>query len=171
MPVETTTKGKTVSDSITRPANTTAYAAGDVVDASTAAGLTFTAPARGETLGGYIVDALLVSSANKSTKGDFELWLFDTVPGSFDADNAVFTPTDAEMLTVIGIIQFTQSFVGDATADAAGNSVHQAKRTFLPLRFDTVTDDDDLYGVLVVRNAYTPVSAEVFTIRLKIDRD
>jgi hypothetical protein len=61
-----------------------------------------------------------VDSANQTVKATVELWLFDTT-FTPDNDNAAFTPTDAELLTLVGIIQFSTWFVGDATA-AAGET-------------------------------------------------
>jgi len=55
------------------------------------------------------------------------------------------------------VIQNTVAINRSATLALSGNLVH-----------DTLTD---IYGLLVVRNAYTPVSAEVFTVRLVVVQD
>lgn len=157
------------SATVTRPADTTAYVAGDVVNAATGAVITFSGCARANGLGGVIQHAKLVDSANQATKGSFELWLFDTT-FTPDNDNAVFTPTDAEMATVVCVINLSSStFVGDATAGDGGNVLHQSD--VLNRAFTCETADTALYGALVVRNAYTPVSGETFAIQLEILQD
>ena len=40
-----------------------------------------------------------------------------------------------------------------------------------PLAFDCGEDSRDLYGVLVAVGAYTPASAEKFTVGLNVDQD
>ena len=162
-------KTRTIITSFTRPANTTAYAAGDVVCNSTSAPviLTFSRSSNQTNGNGTILHAVCVDSANVATKPDLELWLFDTTVG-MDNDNAAFTPTDAELLTLVGVIAFpTASFkVGDAASGADGNSVCEATPT-LPFKCAGTTENA-LYGIVVVRNAYVPVSGETFSFRLKI---
>jgi hypothetical protein len=162
---------KTVSQSVTRPADTTAYAAGDVIDLAAGAGLTFAAVARSANNTGYITDAILIDSANQATKASVECWLFNAALAVYDNDNAAFTPTDADLANLIGMLQFTTAFAGDATSGAGGNAVYMADRTYLPLVYQCAGGVDDLYGVLVVRNAYTPVSAGIFTVILKTDQN
>lgn len=158
-----------VTATFTRPSNTTQYAVGDVLTAGTAAAMTFTNVVGGANGNGEIVKSVLVDSANQATLGDFELWLFHTAP-TMDNDNAAFTPTDAEMLNLVGIIDFpaTVAAVGDATSGAGGNVVYLG----VPLSglktepIGTKIGSRTLYGVLVARSTYTPVSAEEFTITL-----
>lgn len=161
----------TDSASVTRPADTNTYAAGDVLCNSTSAPMTmkFNAVTVGEGDGvnntAIINQAVIVSSANQTLKPDLELWLFDT-DIALDNDNAAFTPTDAELLTLVGVIDFPYLDwkVGDATAGAGGNSVCIAKNQGIPVK--TLSGSKKLYGALVARNAYIPVSGEVFTVRL-----
>ncbi len=159
-----------VNGSVTRPADATAYAAGDAVTDSTSAPtvVTFTncAPANGGS--GVIIGATMIDSANKATKGIFDLFLFDTT-FTPDNDNAAISPTDAEMETLIGVIPFDTSVIGDPTADAAGNAVYQAPLLNLP--FVCGGASRNLFGQLVARNAYTPVSGEKFTVRLTIQQN
>jgi hypothetical protein len=159
----------TVSDSYTRPADTDAYTAGDVIADSTSAAtiLTFSPVVQAPGTGTVLQHAVIVTSANVATKPDLELWLFDTTI-TMDNDNAAFTPTDAELLTLVGVVAFpTADFkVGIATSGADGNAVCEA--TNLGISLNTVNSNETtLYGVLVVRNAYVPTSGEVFTVRLK----
>lgn len=158
-----------VSSAITRPNNATQYAAGDVVAAVTTSNHFTFAGATSKAGGtGRITNARITSSANQSTKLDGELWLFHTDIAEV-GDNVAFAPSDAEMLTRIGIIDFaTASWVaGKSDSGADGNS--GCETTGLDIVFKAATTD--IYDVLVARNTYTPVSSEVFTIQLMIEQD
>ena len=169
-----------ITASLTRPANITPYDAGDVIDATVAAGLTFPLAVRGNGLGGIIRDAKLFDSANVTPAPDIELWLFSAAVAAFDADNTPFTPTDADFFDtaegisdgIVGVIPFQtgDAFVGDATAGAGGNLLIPATKTSLPIEFVTAGNSRSLFGILVVRNAYIPVSAESFRVFLEIDQ-
>lgn len=159
------TTGRTISATFTRPADTAAYAAGDVVNNSTTAPviMTFAGAVNTDFQMGVIAQATLIDSSNVATKLDCELWLFDTTI-TMDNDNAAFTPTDAELATLVGIIPFGTSYwkVGDSTS----NAVCHVQGLAIP--FNVIHASNALYGVLVARAAYTPVSAEAFTVRLHI---
>lgn len=156
--------------SFTRPANATAYTAGDVVaDSATAAtALTFEGITRGDGLGTTLDGLVFTTSANvAAAKPDLELWLFDTLPATYGNDNEAFAPTDAEVLRCIGVVDIpVASFkVGLSGADAAGNAVCTV--TGRNLIIDPIAGNK-VFGVLVIRNAYVPVSGEVFSILLKL---
>jgi hypothetical protein len=172
VPVTISAGTKIVSGSITRPANTTAYAAGDAITDSTSAptAITFAGCASANGGTGTIYSCQLVDGANQSTKGQFELWVFaGTATPTPDNDNAVFTPTDAELANLVGIFEFNAWYVGDATSGVGGNCVSRALNQ--NMGFDCGASVDDLYGLMVVRNAYTPVSGEVFTFILHVGQD
>src|SRR4051812_26805072 len=114
-----------VSATLARPANTTAYTAGDVFNDGATPGARFVfSGLPGFSGEGYeIHSALLIDDADQATKPDLELWLFDTDITDLDTDNATWTPTDAQLKTAVGVIQFaTANFKGgDLTAGAGGN--------------------------------------------------
>lgn len=166
-------KNVTINASFTRPADTTTYAAGDAVTNSTSSPtvITFTNCARANAGGGFIVGADMIDSANQTLKGQFELWLFDTTVTP-DNDNAVFTPTDAELATLVAIIQFNAAFVGDATAGAGGNVLLAGTIAGAGSKaFTCGASSRDLFGLVVVRNAYVPTSSEILTLRLHISQN
>ncbi len=152
----------TTRHNFTRPADTTAYAAGDVVADSTTVPTIMVFKNVVRNGSAVLQHAMLICSANVATKPDMELWLFDTAPAAV-ADNAAFNPSDAELQRLVAIIPFpTASFkVGGA------NSACQASNIGIPLNGITPTQTD-LYGVYVVRNAYVPTSGEVFDTLLKL---
>lgn len=159
-----------VNGSFTRPNDTTAYASGDAMTDSTSAPtiINFANVASANNKGGVIIGATLIDSANQSTKGLFDLFIFDTT-ATPDNDNSAFTPTDAELATLVGVISFDTPINGDATSGAGGNAVYPAVGLNLP--FKTGASSRDLFGLLVARNAYTPVAQEVFTVRLNVLQD
>lgn len=168
---------KIIEAAYTRPANTTQYAAGDQISdsASSPSPLTFSGVGvqmnmPDDFASGVILDAVCIDSANQATKPDFELYLFDTEPTA-NNDNAAWSPTDADMLNCIGVIAFAQADwkEGNPTAGAGGNAINH--QTNVDLAFECEGDIRDLYGLVVERGTYTPVSGEIFTFRLKILQD
>ncbi len=149
--------------SFTRPADTTQYTAGDVISNSTSAPAVMTFNAA--LLDGYgtIQTAYLLDSANQATLLDAELWLFDTAPAATN-DNAAIAFTDAELARLIGVIDFAvaDGKVGLVTSGAAGNAINFQANLSIPVRGLS----NDIYGVLVARNTYTPVSGETLTVVL-----
>ncbi len=171
MSIKTVNPAVVVSQNVRRPNDIDQYAIGDVLDTDPGAGLTFSNVVRGEGMTGSIVDALFRSNANQGTDGDFELWLFDQALAAYDADNDTFTPTDDELIDLIGVLQFATPFEANAGAGQGGAIIYQAAKTFLPIKFVTTTTSTGLVGVLVVRNAYTPIGLGLFTVTLKIVQD
>jgi hypothetical protein len=151
----------------TRPADTTAYAAGDVIGPAATANLAFAGCSRIAAGSGVILSALVRDDANVATKPTLELWLFSAAPTAV-ADNAAFAPTEAELDTLIAVIPFADVYVGNAGAGAAGDSVQQSAGVNRAFKLGAGTT---IYGVLVVRNAYVPVNAEKFNVKLLISQD
>lgn len=166
-------KAIAIAASITRPNDTTAYAAGDAITDSTSSptALAFSGAARVNGGTGVVVGATLIDSANQSTKGDFDLFLFEA-SYTPDNDNSGVTPTDSELETCIGVIRFSAGdfVVGDASSGASGNALCLGP-VANPFAFTCGGGSTSLYGALVARSAYTPVANEKFTIRLRILQD
>jgi len=162
--------GETVhkTATFTRPANTTAYAAGDVICDSTSAPSDLTVEAaRVNGGGGIITDVLLVDSANQSTDPQLELWLFTASPTRSN-DNAALALADADLGNLVGVVtvaEFGTAFVGNTASGASGNLAFHAKG--LNIGFRCAAGEKTLHWLLVARNAYTPVSGEKFTVVLK----
>jgi hypothetical protein len=152
-------------DSITRPGDTTQYAAGDVISAVTTNNFHVFASGMGGKLKGTIEHARIMINANQATKPDLELWLFSKLIAEV-ADNSAFAPTDTEILTLIDVIEFAVAGfkVGLAGSGASGNIV-QVERD---LNIALPQTNGTLYGQLVARNTYTPIADENFTIDLQI---
>jgi len=153
------------TSTITRPADTTAYASGDLVANSTTAGsvaaLQFAFPqAAGST--GDIRAARLQKSGATATNAQFRLHLFTAAPtftsaGDNSALGTVLVATDKGYLGYIDITAMT------AASDCCfGMGAPDNARGSIPF----TTTGTTLYGVLEARAAYTPASAEVFTVAL-----
>lgn len=152
--------------SFNRPSgNTTQYTAGDVIGTSPASVIEFNGVAISPGQGGVVYGATLIDKANQTTKlAAPELWLFSFPPAAV-VDNGVFAPTDDELASsLIGVFPFSSSYIGKADAGDNGNVVFLCTdRSFAYL---CAAGRSSLYGVLVARNAYTPVSAEQFTVSI-----
>lgn len=159
----------TIEASLTRPANTTQYAAGDQVadSASAPTPIEFVLAAQVPGGAGIILSALCISSANQGTKPDLELYIFDAEPTPSN-DNAAWAPADTDVMNIIGAVEFDSWYVGKSDAGADGNTV-AIEEVKIPFR--TESDSMSLWGLLVERATYTPVSGETFTIRLGIQQE
>ena len=177
---------------ITRPADTTAYAAGDMVtDTTTAASvvpLRFPA-CRTDNGSGIFTGARMIKSSDTTTNASFRLWLFGATPfaaGSFPADNAAITFTYASMARFLGYIDFTTFIDAGSMAVAEGlmgRSVAPFSKRFVGDTSVVSTDAPNLsgiqpvpasrilFGMLEARAAYTPTSGEQFRIWLDVQAD
>lgn len=160
---------KTVEASYTRPADTTAYAAGDVVANSTSAAtiLSFTGFARAPGLGGVVQNAVLIDSVAAATKPWLELYLFDTAP-TMQNDNAAWAPSDAELEKCLGVIVFDGTATNAFKTTSNGGLVASGA---VSLSMQCASGSSTLYGILVARNAYVPASGEKFVVRLSVIQD
>lgn len=156
----------TPSANFTRPADTTAYASGDLVANSTTAGsvaaLSFTATriATGSCL---IRRARLKKSGTAITNASFRLHLYGSDPaassGITNGDNGAWLTKHASYLGAIDIT------VGTAFSDAAaGNGVPNFGSEITA----SLASGSTVYGLLEARAAYTPASSEVFTCELEV---
>lgn len=154
---------KTVSASLTRPADTTQYAVADALTDSTSAPTALNFEKVGQSNGQKvsIVGAMITSTAKQTTLPQLDLWLFKTAPTATN-DNSAFALTDAHNDECVGIVEF------DSWKYSANNSRSDVNTINLPVELDQ--DDLDLYGLLVLKNTYTPVSGETFKVSLKVER-
>lgn len=165
--VDTTAMGKVGSNivmcqtTVTRPADTTAYAANDAMSDSTTTpttgGFTFTGAAIASGGAGIITDLMVTSSNDPATQLQGELFIFDRAVTNIN-DNAAFAVTDAEIQTCVAKIPFTLEDVGN-------NGFYHAQN--LNIGF-VCNGSANLRFLVRVKNAYTPASAEVVTFTLKV---
>ena len=163
-------KSKSSKSAITRPNNTTTYTAGDVIaEATTNNHFVFEEAVSKKGGTSLITNARITSSQNASTKPDAELWLFPNDIAEV-GDNVQFAPTDAEMASRIGVMDFAVADwkEGNGTAGAGGNAGCEATNLGIIVEAGLT---QSIYGVLVVRNAYAPVADEEFTVEIMTSQD
>jgi hypothetical protein len=151
--------------SVTRPATTPgAYTAGDVFGTDTTGVVEFEGVAREE--GGlvYLSGVRLIMNSYQASPHQFRLWLFGAAPEP-RADHAALSLSDAEILTSLGAVDLNVTpMVGNAGADAAGNTTMWVPTPGRVLKCGAATTS--VWGILQVIGATTPLSAEKATVVL-----
>lgn len=150
---------------LTRPADTTAYAAKDAISNSTSAPtyLTFANLARVSGGSGYIVKAQLMT--NQSTNvAQYRLHLFNTAPTAIN-DNSPYTLLWANRASRVGYIDF-----GAAATEGSGSDAANSQNDTARLHFVT-SGSASLFGILETLSAFTPASDQVFYIALSAEQD
>jgi hypothetical protein len=144
---------------ITRPSNTTAYLAGDVVG-DTGGSAIITLSNIGPS-GGYVliqsVSLVFSDTSVPSGMGAFRLHLYQASPTAI-ADNAVFDLVSADRATYMG-------FVDIAVPTDFGSSLYT--QVDYPGRLVKLASaSTTLYAELETRGAYTPASASTISVRV-----
>jgi len=111
---------------------------------------------------GWVVGGKAVSNAAQATLPNIDLLLFSS-NFAIAADNAAFAPTFAQMQTYLGKIRFS-SWVNRGVRCESDGSVESA------FQFSPESGTQIIYGVLVMQNAYTPISAETLQFSLDIEQ-
>ena len=148
----------------------TAYHANDVMCSSAATGVqwTFAAIFRANTTYGRIVKATL-QSQSENVVPECVAYVFNAAATTVDEDHAANTnPDAADLANYIGKVDFpaleslgTTDSVAVCTPSTYGN---------LPLAFTCSSTADDLFGVLVTRDAFTQTATDDITIKLTAEQ-
>lgn len=156
----------TPRDTITRPANTTQYADGDLVANSATAGsvtpLKFGLNGLGRS--GMIRRARMSKTTNTATAATFALHLFDAEPTVANGDNGALSVA-SNLDSWLGKITIDMSSGAEAGASTVISQVSAAAA----IGVSKPTAAGEIYGLLEVTGAYAPGSAEVFTVTLEIE--
>lgn len=159
----------TPTTSTTRPADTTAYAVGDLVANSVTAGsvvaLSFTSAGRIASGNGAIVGASIQKSTNVTTNVALRLHLFTVIPTFTSAgdNSAMATVVVASAKGYLGYID-VPAFTGFSDV-AWGSGAPDNARGVIPF---VAAATPTIFGILEARGAFTPGNAEVFTVYLGI---
>lgn len=148
---------------MTRPADTTAYALGDLVANSTTAGSVVPLPftvARLPAGSGMIRRARLRKSGTSITNASFRLHLYSASPTPSNGDNGAWLTN--QVANYIGSFDITMDKV--FTDGASGNGLPTIGSE---INF-SLASGQVVYGLLEARAAYTPVSAETFDLALEV---
>lgn len=155
----------TKSVTFARPANTTQYAANDLVANNATAGsvvVPYVSAARFPGGNGAIKGVQLSKSTETLTAAGFRVHFFTAAPTVGNGDNGAFDLTNGQAKGYIGKVDVTMD---QALGDAAFG------RAACDLQFDTVAPSAEIYMLIEATGTYTPASAETFTIELEIERD
>lgn len=154
-----------VSNTITRPANTTQYTAGDIIaNSATAASVTpFTfADVCRESQVTRIERIRILKSGTSVTNANFRVHFYSGDPGvPSNGDNGAFLTSVAKW---IGSADVTCDRAGTDGAIGTGLSLTNTPMTV------KVGTNHILYALLEARGAYTPASGETFTIKIEAYR-
>jgi hypothetical protein len=163
---------KRITTSFTRPADTTQYAAGDVVGpATTPAVQTFAGAARYNGGTGKIVELLLTFDLETITTATFRLHFFNTslTPA---ADNAAFAGLATNPSTYLGYID------PPILVTQAGGTLGQIRVApgvsatgGLPFSYQCADGNTALYLVITALGAYTPKSGGIVRISIVVEQD
>jgi hypothetical protein len=150
--------GAVATSAFTRPADTTAYANGDLVANSTTAGsvvpLTFANAVRDVAGVSRIERIRLRKSGTSITNASFRVHLFSASPTVTNGDNGAFLTPVSDYIGAFDVIM-DRAFSNGAAG--AGVPISGGAATF------TIPAGTSLFALIEARAAYTPVSAEVFT--------
>ena len=153
---------KTVSGSFTRPADTTAYASGDLMANSTTAGSVTPISLAG--LGDYPGAQFWLHRIGVSKSGtgvttcSIRVHLYTSSPTVANGDNGAMSSTSSGWLGSFDVT-ITQAFSNGAAAYV---------QPTIPVAI-RLASGQTLYALLEARSNYTPASAEVFTVSLETE--
>lgn len=146
--------------SFTRPNDTTAYAANDLVANSTTAGsvtpMTFQIPT-GSGRDIQIKGVKIQKSGTTATNGNFNLRLYASSPTCANGDNGAWSTS------LSGYLGKLDAAIVEAFTDGCAVVNTLAEGADVHFRIST---DHAIYGLLVADAAYTPAANEVFTVTL-----
>jgi hypothetical protein len=161
------------SDSFTRPADTTAYSAGDLVANSvTAASVVPLSWTVSRTPLGLVKlnRALIRKNDDTVTNSTFNLYLFNASPTiATTGDNGAFTSVVSGYDKMLGRIQFPAmtALADGAFSDEAATA--QDNNWNCPLTLAPASGRI-IYGLLAATATYVPASEEIFTVELEFER-
>ena len=150
------------SASLVRPADTTAYTVGDLVANSTTAGsvLPLLLVSSRNDAGSVLIERVKVHKTSVSiTAASFRVHMFSVAPVPTVGDNAAFATSG-----VSGYIGSMDVVMGQVFTDGASGF---SDTTFKPIRARLGTGYT-VYALIEARGAYTPSSAETFTVTLDV---
>jgi hypothetical protein len=158
-----------VAVEITRPADTTAYAAGDSVNTSTTVPtvMTFANFARVNGGSGYITKARLVTD-KKSITPRVRVHLFNAANPQLTNDNAAFIDLYADDAKKIGFFDLPAM---TTSADTTNSTESRTLDFSLRIPFVAGGATRSIFALLETLDGFTPASGEKFTLTLLADLD
>lgn len=154
-----------VGTTVTRPADTTAYASGDLIANSTTAGsvtpITFKDVVRNPGAHAQIRRVRIRTSSTSVTNAAFRVHLYDASSITCaNGDNGAWSTNQ-----VAGYLGFVDVTVDKAFTDGA------AGMATTEINFCPALTTSNILGLLEARGAYTPTSAGTFIVTLEVAQD
>lgn len=158
-----------VSAEFTRPADTTAYTAGDVVsdNATTTTPLEIQNAARVTAGSGYIVKCRVVTD-KKSITPRMRVHVYNAVDPTVSADNAPHKELYADTVKHAATIDLP---VMTTPVDTTNSTLSRASDATIRQPFVCATGTSSLWVVLEAIDAFTPASGQKFTVVFWIDQN
>lgn len=158
---------KVATGTFARPADTTAYAANDVVSNNTTTTTPITAAGVARVAGGsgYIVAARLWTD-KKSIVPRFRVHLFNAVNPTLSGDNLPYQNKYADVGKRIASFDLAAMSTPADTTNSDMSGI-----TDFTLRIPFVAVASDIYAVLETLDIFTPASAENFVLVLVVDQN
>lgn len=158
-----------VSTSWTRPADTTAYAVGDVVSNVTTGAALFKLANVTRTAGGsgYIVRAQIATD-QKSNPSAYTIHLFNNSTATISNDNAPNRELYADLSKRIGSFNLGPMTTG---VDTTNSTMSRAQDNNLRVPFTCEAGSQDLWFSVETLTANTPANGQAFTVRIWSDNN
>ena len=153
---------RNMTGSVTRPSDTTAYTSGDLVANSTTAGDVVAIELKhigNRPAGTGIIRRVGISkSGTGTTNASFRVHLMRADPATVtNGDNAAFSISG-----VADYLGYADVTVGQAFTDGAAGFAAPAIGSEFMIRLGAA--EQDIWAMIEARGAYTPGSAEIFTV-------
>lgn len=146
----------------TRPANTTAYAAGDVVSNSASATVPMLFAGVGSQLGGSgVIRRVRVFTDQAAMTAGLKLWLYNDATFTVAADNAAFVNEWDDRGKFVGSVDCATLTAGSEFAYAEASP---------DLEFVCGAGSADLWGFLTSDGTPTPASGQKYRVELVVER-
>ncbi len=159
VPTTATNRSYAARVSVTRPSDTTTYAAGDVVGATGGGTGCITFPSMGPGAGDIIItSARFQRNATAVVSGEttYTLHLYNITQPGAQADNAVFDIAAGDQASYLGSIDLGAPIDYGSTLHVQQDNINK-QVTLL---------SSSLFGVLVTNGGYQPASAAVHIVEL-----
>lgn len=151
--------GYSAAVTLTRTADTNAYAAGDVVGAATGSTAALQFSSMGPSGGRIMITSVSIeidASAIISGETSYTLYLYNVTPPSALGDNAAFDLPSGDRASFLGSINLGTPVDLGSTLFLATDAVNKQIKL----------SGTSLFGYLVTTGAYTPTSARVYVVTI-----
>jgi hypothetical protein len=154
----------TIVKEFTRPSDTTAYTAGDVISDSTT---TTTMQATGNFArvnagSGYITRARLTTD-KKSITPRIRVHVYNATGATLAADNVAWKDVYGDESITVGYFDMPAMITG---TDTTNSTTSYSENPSINMEFVCAASNRNLYFVLEALDAFTPASGEKFSLRL-----